>query len=241
MTIAVISTNTSCDSAKKLATAIKAKYFNLTNSQRRDFKEFSHVFKYGFSGKIATNNVFNTSKATVRAINKIETMDLFKDEPFSIKYTKNKAIAEEWINSGRIAVARTTATGTNGEGLTYCETIQELNNNPAKFWTRYVNHTNELRVNMWRGEVISIYDKIQHEDGTFRFKLWQGQEKHPQLVSIAEKIWKKVKLDWCGADILRDANGDLYLLEVNSAPVLYPFTLEKLRKHILRSIANEEN
>jgi glutathione synthase/RimK-type ligase-like ATP-grasp enzyme len=230
MTIAVISTNVSCDSAKLLAKALKGTFINMTHTDKRAFPEFTHIFKYGFSPKIAANYVFNKSKPTSIAIDKIETLSLFQENGPAIKFTTKLNTALQWIEQGYIVVARAQIKGANGDGLAYCYTAEEVRNTPAKFWSQYVEHTNEFRINVWRGKVVSIYDKIQLPTGRFSFKLWQGQEKHPQLVALVDKVWRAVKLDWCGIDVIRDQQGNLLLLEVNSAPVLYPVTLKKLVK-----------
>lgn len=238
MAIAVVSNNVSCDSAEKLASELKCDFINLQNSEKRTFPEYTHIFKYGFSGKIAANSVFNTHKATIRAINKLKTFKALSKSDITIDYTTNFEKAIEWLNEGFIVVARQTATGANGEGLQYCTTLEELTNAQGTFWTKYFPHTNEFRVNMWKGNVVSIYDKTRRPSGNFKFSLWIGQEKHPQLVKIASEIWKNIKLDWCGVDILRDTEGNLKVLEVNSAPVLYPFTIKKLCKLITKEIQN---
>jgi glutathione synthase/RimK-type ligase-like ATP-grasp enzyme len=235
MSIAVICTNVSCDSAKLLATAIKGKFFNGQNVTKKNFESFDHVFKYGFSPKIKANNVFNTSKATLRAINKIDTLDLLKDDGIAIEYTTKINTALQWIEIGHIVVARNEIKGANGAGLDYCYNANDVRSTPAKFWTKYIPHTHEFRVNVWRGKVVSIYDKIQLNNGKFKFNLWQGQEEHPQLVNIAKIVYKKIKLDWCGIDIIRDETGKLFVLEVNSAPVLYPFTIKKLANEIKKA------
>ena len=239
MTIAVLSTDVSCDSAKLLAKALKGTFINMQHTDKRAFPEFTHVFKYGFSPKIASNYVFNKSKPTSIAIDKIETLSLFQEEGVAIEFTTKINTAIQWIEQGHIVVARAQVKGANGEGLSYCTTVEELRNTPAKFWSKWVDHTNEFRVNVWRGKVVSIYDKIQLPTGRFSFKLWQGQEKHPQLVALISKVWKAIKLDWCGIDIIRDQQGNLLLLEVNSAPVLYPVTLKRLVKCVQESIENE--
>ena len=237
MTLAIISNNISTDSARELAKALKCKYINLQNTKKRSFLEFDWVFKYGVSKKIEANNVLNTSKATTRAIDKIQTFKTLANDNITIEYTESIEEARNWIDQGFIVVARKVATGANGDGLSYCTNQQQLTDTPAIFWTKFFFHTNEFRVNIWKGKVISIYEKTRQKTH-FKFTLWQGQEEHPQLQKIATSVWKNIKLDWCGIDLLRDNQGNLKIIEVNSAPVLYPFTIKKLAKHILQETQN---
>jgi glutathione synthase/RimK-type ligase-like ATP-grasp enzyme len=228
MSIAILSNNISCESATALAEALKADYFNTQETEKLDFTKYDHVFKYGCSAKIKANKVFNNSIATSIAIDKIKTFQMLRNEGITIKWTLIKTKAREWLNEGYLVVARNKTKGANGDGLAYCETQEDLTKTPAIFWTRFLPHTNEFRVNCWRGKVLTIYDKVRTDEDLFSFKLWQGQENHPQLVEIAKKVYEKIGLDWCGIDILRTENGTLKVIEVNSAPVLYPITIKKL-------------
>lgn len=243
--IAILCNDVSKESAEMLASALKAKLFNGKTTDKRDFTEFKAVFKYGFSGKIKANTVFNKSIPTKIAIDKIATFQALQTENITVPFTQDITVAQDWINHHGTAVARELTKGCNAKGMVYCDRHNLLlSTTPAKFWTRYKYHTDEFRVNVWRGKVVSVYTKVmqEEEDGwRFKFTPFEGIEEHPQLVDIVQKVYNNIKLDWCGIDILRDVDGKLMVLEVNSAPLLIPETLKKLVKLIRKTVNDNIN
>lgn len=224
----IISPNVGYESASELAHQMKVPYEDPFKTDNRDFRKYDFVFKYGFSRPIKANKVFNKSKHIELSRNKLKTLAAFKDSQFTIPYTENKEEAATWVGVGKSgAVARNVVDGDNGAGVEFCFTKKDFDKAPAIFWTKYIPHTNEFRVNIWRDQVVSIYEK-KTNGKYFKFCLFKGQEQHPQLVELAKEIYKRIGLDWCGADIVRDKQGNLYLLEVNSAPILFPYTMKKL-------------
>lgn len=229
MTTIVLSSKAGQESASNLAEYLGCKYENPYETENRSYMEYTTVFKYGFSRPIKTKKgtlVLNKTESTLTALDKMKTFDLFKDDGVIVPYTTDIKQAAKWLKEGMV-VARATATGHNSEGIVFCQDAEDLLNAEAKFFTKYVDHTNEFRVNCWRNGVVSVYDKVQVGE-EFSFKLFKGVEEQPQLVALVNKIYEKTKLDWFGLDVLRDKKGNLWLLEVNSAPILYPYTLKKL-------------
>jgi len=227
MTTIVLSSKAGYESALALSEALECKYENPYETENRHFLGYDKVIKYGFSPGIVCDKgttIINKTKSTVVALDKIKTFKLFPDK--SVPFTENIKEAAKWLKEGQVA-ARATATGHNSEGIVFCQTAEELLEADAKFFTKYVEHTNEFRVNVWRNKVVSVYDKVQTGD-LFSFKLFKGVEEQPQLVEFVQDVYDKTKLDWYGLDILRDKDGKLTLLEINSAPILYPYTLKKL-------------
>jgi len=229
----VISPKVGHESALALATALNVPYENPYETKKRDYTEYDFVFKYGFSKKIKANKVFNKAKSVEITKNKLTTLTLFKDTPYVVPFTTEAFIAKTWINEG--VVARSLVDGHDGDGLSYCWTEEEFNKAPALFWTKYIDHTHEFRVNIWKGKVVSIYEK-QKENGFFKFVLFQKGADNPQLVDIVNQVYAKTQIDFCGLDMLRDEEGKLYILELNSAPILFPYTLKKLKDLVLKEI-----
>lgn len=234
----VISPKCASLSAKVLAEYLDLPYDNPYQSNRRDFLSYGHVINYGFSRDIHANNLINRTRPIRNSINKIDTLSLLDDEDkIIVPFTLNKDTAFAWLDAGHSVVCRGRVDGSNSAGTMIVADAKDLNETPAQFWTQYVPHTNEYRVNLWRDKVVSVYDKVERDVGDgegmcFSFELFQGQDEHPQLVALAKKVYDKIGLDWCGVDVLRGEDGHLHVLEVNSAPVLYPYTLRKLCNHI---------
>lgn len=227
--IAILSPNVSKESAGILAEALNADLIFPYVTEERDFTKYDYVFKYGFSKKIKAKKgaTLNKSNSVNIARDKILTFLALKGDNTTVPFTQDVMEAVQWLKDGHNVVARLFAKEANGKGITYCTTLEELNHAPAIFWTKQIHEAQELRIYLWRNKVLSIYIK-DRENGTFVFKLNKGQEEHPQLVDMANKVYKNIGLDFCGLDVLTDVDGTLLLLEVNSAPILFPYTCKKL-------------
>lgn len=226
--LVVISPKVAKESAQALATALEADYINPYETKERKFSDYKYMFNYGFSRPTSgTKRKFNKAKEVQLSMDKELCFETVVGCVPTVKITKDKQEAYNWIKQGRIVVARLTTTGSNGEGLVFCSTKKELDLVDAPMYTRYIEHTNELRINIWRGQIISIYDK-KIENGFFKFKLLQGFNNQPQAINIAKNLYERIGLDFMGADVLLTAKGNLYFLEANSAPVLFPYTIKRL-------------
>lgn len=226
--IIVISPKCGEESAKALALSLNADYMNPYETGNKGFYNHKFVFNYGFSKPTGgTAKKINKAKSVNISRDKIKCLQLLKGKCQTVVFTEDITEAKSWIDQGRIAVARALNKSDNSKGLAFCYTKEEIDNIPAKFWTRYIDHVAELRINVWKGKVVSIYNKTV-KNNHFIFKLIQGQEGQPQLNHIVKQVYEQTGLDWCGIDLLLTTKGNLYFLEVNSAPVLYPYTLKKL-------------
>jgi glutathione synthase/RimK-type ligase-like ATP-grasp enzyme len=230
MKMVIISGKVGFESSSALAECLKWKYENPYETKNKDFTKYDVVFKYGVSNGVQTKTgakVLNKRLPTQIAVNKIKTFETFKDQPFTIPFSTEVKTAAKWLKNGSV-VARTLLKAHNGEGVVFCDDAEALLNvDEAKVYTKYIDHTHEFRVNVWRDKIVSVYDKVE-KNGFFNLKLFKGTEEHPQLKEIVNCIYERTKLDWYGLDLLRDEVGNLYLLEINSAPVLYPYTMKKL-------------
>lgn len=232
MNMIVISPKAGFESSSALVEKLKelgvdCKYEDPYQTNNRDYRNYNVVFKYGFARPVKTSKgsiTLNKIEPTLDAMNKMRTFAKLSD--MTVPFTTDIKEAARWLKSGTV-VARETECGHDSEGVVFCDTAEELLEANAKFFTKYVKHTNELRINVWRNKVVSIYDKI-NKKGTWSFNLFKGQEEHPQLVDLVNKVHERINLDWYGLDVLRNEEGKLHILEVNSAPVLYPITLKRL-------------
>jgi glutathione synthase/RimK-type ligase-like ATP-grasp enzyme len=240
--IIVLSTKVGEPSASILAEALKADIENPYETEKRDYTEYDYVFKYGFSKPIRAKKgrTFNKSEAVKKAVNKLKTFSALNGTGVTVEYTTDIDEAASWIRDGHILVARATVTGSNGEGITYIQREEDIKNTPALLWTKLVNEAQEFRAYLWKNKVLSLYVKTARE-GIFSFKLIKEDESytHPQLTTVVNAIYEKIGLDFCGIDIITDINGKLNVLEVNSSPILFPYTLKRLVNNITKEITNE--
>lgn len=236
--IIVLSPKISKESSQLLAESLGADLEFPFETDNRDFSKYDYVFKYGFSKKIKAKKgcSFNKADAVVIAKDKLLTFNALKGLDITVEFTQDFEQALAWSKDGHTVVAREFSSESNGKGITYCTTPGELQFlPPQKFWTKCIYETQEMRVNLWRDKVLSIYVKAITKKGFFKFELHKGLEEHPQLVDIAQKVYKNIGLDFCGLDVLQD-NGKLRILEVNSAPILFPYTVKKLTACINKEI-----
>jgi hypothetical protein len=229
----VLYTKVGEQSAHILAEALKADCENPYETDKRDFSNYDCIFKFGFSRpvKAVKGATINKAIPTQIAIDKLKTFDALIGCDITVAYTTDKTEAHNWLMDGHILVARRTSSGSNGDGLSYIQSITEFNNSDAVFWTKLIDEVQELRVYIWKKEVLSIYVKtINNNSGVFDFKLIKKDDSynHPQLVDLVNKVYNNIGLDFCGLDIITDTSGKLNLLEINSSPILFPYTVKQL-------------
>lgn len=234
---AILSPRVSKESAGVLANLLDAELVFPYETLERDFTKYDYVFKYGFSAKIKAKKgvTFNKTAAVEKAMDKVLTFNALKGTGVTVDFTDSIMVAEGWLQDGHTVVAREFSNESNGKGITYCTTEKEFYSAPAKFWTKYSPALQELRIYLWRNKVLSIYVK-ETSKGFFVFKLQQGHEEHPQLIEMANKVYENIGLDFCGLDVLTEEGGHLRLLEVNSAPILFPFTAKRLVANIIKEV-----
>ena len=216
MSICVISPKKCCISARKLALAIGAEFFNMNVSQRRDFREFDLVFNYGSSTQIKYNAIINQPLAVFRCIDKIESFQCFnayQQKIPTVDYVTDKnKIPKDW----EIIVCRSSAQGSGAKELEYC---YDYNNIPdAVLYTEYFSHEYEMRIVVFQGEVVGRYIK-QEVEGVWNFV--ELQKRGMKSVDDAcINAAKALSIDYVGFDVLANDCEDFVILEANSGPVL---------------------
>jgi len=90
----------------------------------------------------------------------------------------------------------------------------------------YIPPHQEYRLVCFRGEPVLLYQRCNTEDSTFNVRYWEtGYSLHiedktclTELATFAQPIFDTLAIPYVGLDILRGLDGQLYLLELNSAP-----------------------
>jgi len=90
----------------------------------------------------------------------------------------------------------------------------------------YVPTDREYRFICFRGSPVLTYER--YLDGQrFKVKYWESPEGKilnvgnpiiEELLEFVQPVYNHLDLGFCGFDILRNVQGELYLLELNSAP-----------------------
>lgn len=103
------------------------------------------------------------------------------------------------------------------------------------FYTAYIPNTREYRVHVFQGEVIRVQGKyldfpedhqnpyIKNHGQGFRFRT-PDKTLLPERLEAAVKAVEALGLDFGAVDLLKGADGQTYVLEVNTAPACSPLT-----------------
>src|SRR5512139_3773789 len=227
----IISPKSTSESAKYIAECLDIDYVNPYTKDKFDFTEYNKVINWGVSADISGNIVLNKPIAVEIAVNKLKTFRKLAGHVRSVEWTTDMDVARNWAALGNTVVARKFAKGTCSKGI---ELIEHGGNFDAeyKFFSKYLPHEAEYRINAYKGKVVSIQEKIRREKaGVFKFKLLYGKPTQP-IVDMVEKVYNQIDLDIFGIDLLVDNSGNFNLLEVNSAPSIFGKTAERFVKLI---------
>lgn len=96
--------------------------------------------------------------------------------------------------------------------------------------SKMIDKVAEYRVYVVEGRVVSVARKIPEDEnavawnvaqgGEFEVLRWDGWAEIPSALTCAVKAMALTDLDFGGVDVMMDANGLSYIIEINSAPSL---------------------
>ena len=173
-------------------------------------------------------------------VNKIKTLNMLQQKGvLTVPWTDSKEQAQAWLDEDRIIVNRATITGKANEGLSFSykgiEGIADVQlDEESVIWTRYVNHTRELRVYVFKRKPSLVFEKVNIDGGWF-FKPIKASNKLDEQTKLAQEAFSG--LVFSAYDVLECVTGDFYTLENNSAPSL--LVSEKIIPRLKEVIQNE--
>lgn len=181
--------------------------------------------------------IINVPSAVAIAANKLKTFETLKHAGISIpEYTTNTTIAQGWLNQGFRLFARHKLTAHNGEGIEVVEAGGRLPSAPL--YVKYKRKDKEYRVHVFNGQIIDITEKRRRngergEHGSYIRNLANGYVYCRDGVFASDNIRnssvgavRALGLDFGAVDII-ERNGQVWVLEVNSAPGVQGTTLDK--------------
>lgn len=225
------------ETAKKLASALGTKIVR----PHGDFRNNKNhkIINWGStvipSWRVDTSRFLNNPLSVTNSVNKILTLQrLLENNIPHVEFTAEKSVAQQWSDTG--VVVRGTVSGYGGRGV---RVITEGEIPDAPLYTRFVPKAREYRFHVFNGEIIDIQQKKRRSgleerpDGLIK-NLANGwvfcrDEITPfpdNAVSVALNTIRVLGLNFGAVDML-SKNGQVYVLEVNSAPGLDGTTLEK--------------
>lgn len=220
----ILTSKYSKESAIALGEALNAPVYNVYQRvfYRGNTLEAGPSFNMGCT-HVPFRNVINSGEHVAICVDKIKTLDLLKaNDVLTVPYTRNRHTAQEWLDSDRVVVNRTTIISRANEGLHYSyKGLEWQEDVPLRedsvIWTRYVNHIRELRAYVFKGQSPLVFEKVL-EDDKWNFKKVRPSAKLLEQVNKAQQAFSGLV---CSAfDILEAVTGDFYFLENNSAPSL---------------------
>jgi glutathione synthase/RimK-type ligase-like ATP-grasp enzyme len=233
--VVVISPKCTVLSAKYLAKQLGADYVNPYKAGRNDFGDYDLVINYGITGDIIGKRFINSPASVRNAVDKIRTFTLLQGKCNIVPWSTKKTDAIAWIKDNHYVAARLTKSGYQGKGLIITDDVNKIMEHSYELFTRYIHHDMEIRVNVFKGKIVSIVEK--HDDGgeDFRMVLVRDKGKY-NVEKIIKAINSNLDLDMYGADILVDNRGRCHLLEVNSSPSLHGYTSLQFVYALLKEI-----
>lgn len=210
---------------------------NWGNSHRPDWAT-------GAGDSLETTPIFNDPEAVAVASNKLLTLQrLFEEGVPVVEFTADKNVAEFWPK----AFVRNKLTGHSGEGIEVATIgniavppvrVRLLRLPEASLYTRGIENHGEYRVHVFDGEVILYQKKSRRVDEDGNVVTAGGAEadvrnlasnwvyrtgnlkRLERIENLAIDAVAALGLDFGAVDIIKDADGNVFVLEVNTAPGL---------------------
>lgn len=169
--------------------------------------------------------------------NKLKAFELMTDRDVNcVPWTSSLNEAQAWSDDDKTVVARTTLTGHSGNGIIIYERGSEIEDAPL--YTKYIFKEREYRVHVVKDQVIDTQRKIRDPDRTVidwkvrshangfifaRNNITDSDRRN----SLAVAAVRALELDFGAVDIVEDKHGELFVLEVNTAPGLEGQTVDR--------------
>ena len=234
MSIIIVSPGCTADSAQDLASRLGIDCIVKQGTDEYPvYDKNINIINWGCSRIKGGRVLLNQPRAVRRSLNKIRTFELLSEHIRMPVMTLEKAEAVGWAQQGRKVVCRSLIKGCKSRGITLTNNPEEVQAIEAKFYTRFIANCTEYRINVYKGQVLTVYRK-EPSNGDFRFKIQNGEEVAYQALvqDMIDAVHEHINLDMFGLDVLKSPKGKWFLLEVNSAPILFPITYKRLANKI---------
>lgn len=187
--------------------------------------------------KKADCKYINTSEQVCRSICKVAAFKQFKKEGVPTpKWTLEQEEALKWSKGGKWVCCRQVTEGMDGSGLILATKPSEMVYSPL--FTQFVENTREYRVYVFDGDVIDVLEKVANDDVTNKYirtesnhYIYTRPTTVPKLASLGKACKDAAEalgLTFAGVDVLVDGEGEIYVLETNTAPGIGQITAKRI-------------
>ena len=237
----VLQQNRVSNSAKALAEFLDIKRLKLRNSAFRP-RSTDYIVNWGVVTPLPRATYINPLSAVATAACKLKTFKALQQaEVATPKFYTTLDEAEPTT----MLVARTTLTGHSGEGIHVATTQEQIQ---APLYSEFINKKYEYRAIVCANTVVDFKQKLKKRDWEpERDKyVWNHDNgyvfarndvrKPEQIDTLAIAAMQALNLTYGAVDIIEDRQGNLYILEINTAFGLENTTIglfgNKLKEHI---------
>jgi glutathione synthase/RimK-type ligase-like ATP-grasp enzyme len=185
-------------------------------------------------------------------VDKLAQYQWFKEKQLpALEYTQSVGTATNWIQEGSVVFGRKLLNSSCGKGIVVYSTVNELSVE-CPVYTKYKKKKREWRVHVFRDKVVSIVEKKKRSDWTgpsnskirnlengyvFCQEFELSSSLKERIEQLALKASGVCASDFKGVDLAyNEANDDLFIIEVNSAPGIEGTNVEKYGKAVLECV-----
>lgn len=226
---------TSCkrskESANKLEKALSVPVIVLNKGELPS--QGNRIFNYGCSWLTGDNVIVNDGKFINLCRNKLAFFSIIHDDLGykTVPYTTENNVAQYWNDNGYEVFGRDLKMGCNGDGLIHYPEYSLIKEH--KLYTKRVIG-DEYRIYMFRNKVLSVYRK--HPLTPFPIKKWKFEYVKSHNLYDYPTIYSGFPIDFIALDVIYSGE-DIFILEGNTAPILFPITIKRLIKELNKEVA----
>lgn len=230
-------------SAKELAAALSIPRLKLRNSKFRP-RSTDIIVNWGAVSPLPNVTYTNDISAVRTAACKLRTLKQLQESNVSIP---NFYTSLEDVEPTTTLVARQTLTGHSGEGIHVAKKDEQVS---APLYTELIPKVREYRAIVCAGEVVDFKQKLKKRDWEQERDqyIWNCDNGYvyarndihipEQSYQLATDATNALGLTYGAVDIIEDDNGNLYVLEINTAFGLEGSTIEKFSAKLKQYIDN---
>jgi len=189
------------------------------------------VFRWGCTATVPVRNVVNTASAIHEVNDKVGfRVKLDEHDLCPPTWTRIEDIPEEMLLEGIVVRPKRHSRGRN---IRLCHNLNELREayrafGEGSYFSKKIDKVAEYRVFVVSGRVVTVAKKTPGNPDDLawnvarggRFDVVRWGDWPMKAVRIAVEGFELSSLDFGGVDVMVDADGECYILEINSAPSL---------------------